>query len=118
MIAGNAFLGGFIAGLSASNGDQYEAALYGTVSASFIVEQIGLPKVETYISPLGTIPHVTDGDEVENIGSTIPLPESRSERLSVPGGEMRGDGVENERWNGEVPELRLEILRRRIVGGI
>ncbi|WVQ86184.1 hypothetical protein IAT38_008352 [Cryptococcus sp. DSM 104549] len=40
--AGNSFLGGFAAGLSLTN-DPYEAALYATVSSSFIVEQFGLP---------------------------------------------------------------------------
>lgn len=38
-------MGGFIAGLSASNGNPLEAALYGTISASFVVEQIGLPSL-------------------------------------------------------------------------
>ncbi|KAK8850710.1 hypothetical protein IAR55_004630 [Kwoniella newhampshirensis] len=40
--AGNSFLGGYVAGLSISN-DPYEALLYATVSASFVVEQYGLP---------------------------------------------------------------------------
>jgi len=41
--AGNAFLGGFAAGLQLSEGDIYQAALYGSISASFIIEQAGLP---------------------------------------------------------------------------
>lgn len=41
--AGNSFLGGLAAGLVLSEGDMYEAALYGTVSASFTIEQQGLP---------------------------------------------------------------------------
>jgi len=41
--AGNAFLGGLAAGLSFSGGDVYEAALYATISASFVIEQKGLP---------------------------------------------------------------------------
>nr|XP_019007751.1 pfkB family carbohydrate kinase superfamily protein [Kwoniella pini CBS 10737]OCF46532.1 pfkB family carbohydrate kinase superfamily protein [Kwoniella pini CBS 10737] len=41
--AGNSFLGGFVAGLSLANGDPYEAVLHGTVSASFVVQQFGLP---------------------------------------------------------------------------
>lgn len=42
--AGNSFLGGFAAGLLLTN-DLYEAMLYGTVSASFTIEQLGLPKL-------------------------------------------------------------------------
>ncbi|WVQ95383.1 hypothetical protein IAU59_002480 [Kwoniella sp. CBS 9459] len=47
--AGNSFLGGFVAGLSIAN-DPYEALLYATVSASFVVEQFGLPtlSISTY----------------------------------------------------------------------
>ncbi|RXK39382.1 hypothetical protein M231_03335 [Tremella mesenterica] len=46
--AGNAFLGGYVAGLYLSNDDHYEGetALYATVSASFIVQQFGLPILE------------------------------------------------------------------------
>ncbi|OCF35948.1 pfkB family carbohydrate kinase superfamily protein [Kwoniella heveanensis CBS 569] len=40
--AGNSFLGGFVAGLSVSD-NPYEALLYATISASFVVEQFGLP---------------------------------------------------------------------------
>ncbi|OJT10494.1 hypothetical protein TRAPUB_12932 [Trametes pubescens] len=43
--AGNSFLGGLAAGLVLSNGDVREATLYATVSASFIVEQEGLPRL-------------------------------------------------------------------------
>ncbi|KAH9077447.1 hypothetical protein EDB83DRAFT_1710581 [Lactarius deliciosus] len=43
--AGNSFLGGLAAGLVLTNGDVFEAALYGTVSASYTVEQLGLPKI-------------------------------------------------------------------------
>ncbi|BEJ13470.1 hypothetical protein CspHIS471_0306440 [Cutaneotrichosporon sp. HIS471] len=42
--AGNAFIGGYIAGLSLT-GDPYTAALYGTVSASFVIEQLGPPSL-------------------------------------------------------------------------
>jgi sugar/nucleoside kinase (ribokinase family) len=42
--AGNAFLGGFAIGLLES-GNPVVAAHYGTVASSFMVEQIGLPKV-------------------------------------------------------------------------
>ncbi|CAB4412759.1 unnamed protein product [Rhizophagus irregularis] len=44
--AGNAFCGGFMAGLLRSNNDVFEAALYGSVSASFTVEQLGAPRLE------------------------------------------------------------------------
>ncbi|KAH9179974.1 Ribokinase-like protein [Lactarius sanguifluus] len=43
--AGNSFLGGLAAGLVLTNGDVFEAGLYGTVSASYTVEQLGLPKI-------------------------------------------------------------------------
>lgn len=42
--AGNSFLGGLAAGIILS-GDMYEATLYATVSASFVIEQEGLPMV-------------------------------------------------------------------------
>jgi len=41
--AGNSFLGGLAAGLLLENGDVYQAAFYASVSASFIIEQQGLP---------------------------------------------------------------------------
>lgn len=41
--AGNSFLGGLAAGLSITNGNVYEATLYASVSASFTVQQLGLP---------------------------------------------------------------------------
>ena len=41
--AGNAFCGGFLAGLQ-KTGDIYAAGLYGAVAASFLVEQVGLPQ--------------------------------------------------------------------------
>lgn len=41
--AGNSFLGGLAAGLSIENGNVYEATLYASVSASFTVQQLGLP---------------------------------------------------------------------------
>ncbi|KAN0139998.1 Ribokinase-like protein [Lactarius tabidus] len=43
--AGNSFLGGLAAGLVLTNGDVFEAARYGTISASYIVEQLSLPKI-------------------------------------------------------------------------
>ncbi|KAG7097280.1 hypothetical protein E1B28_004645 [Marasmius oreades] len=41
--AGNSFLGGLGAGLHIADGDVYEASLYGAVSASFAIQQGGLP---------------------------------------------------------------------------
>ncbi|KAL4081914.1 Ribokinase-like protein [Scleroderma yunnanense] len=41
--AGNSFLGGFAAGLQLAGGDFHEATLYAVVSASFTIEQRGLP---------------------------------------------------------------------------
>ncbi|KAH9853707.1 Ribokinase-like protein [Lenzites betulinus] len=43
--AGNSFLGGLAAGLVLSNGDVREATLYATISASFTIEQEGLPRL-------------------------------------------------------------------------
>jgi len=43
--AGNSFLGGLAAGLVLTNGDVVEAARYGTISASYTVEQLGLPQI-------------------------------------------------------------------------
>ncbi|TFK43159.1 Ribokinase-like protein [Crucibulum laeve] len=42
--AGNSFLGGLGAGLALTHGDVYEAVFYASVSASFIIEQEGLPR--------------------------------------------------------------------------
>ncbi|KAJ7283869.1 Ribokinase-like protein [Mycena rebaudengoi] len=43
--AGNSFLGGLAAGLLLERGDVYKATLYASVSASFIIEQEGLPSI-------------------------------------------------------------------------
>lgn len=45
--AGNSFLGGLAAGLVLSNGDLYKATFYASISASFIIEQEGLPRMST-----------------------------------------------------------------------
>ncbi|VDC06889.1 unnamed protein product [Peniophora sp. CBMAI 1063] len=42
---GNSFLGGLAAGLKLAKGDVYKAVLYASVSASFVIEQFGLPKL-------------------------------------------------------------------------
>jgi len=43
--AGNSFLGGLAAGLVLTNGDIPEAAFHATVSASYTIEQYGLPQL-------------------------------------------------------------------------
>jgi len=43
--AGNTFLGGLSAGLRICHGDLKQAMYYGSVSASFVVEQLGLPRI-------------------------------------------------------------------------
>ncbi|KAH9978057.1 Ribokinase-like protein [Lactifluus volemus] len=43
--AGNSFLGGLAAGLTLTNGDVFEAAFHATVSASYTIEQLGLPQI-------------------------------------------------------------------------
>lgn len=43
--AGNAFLGGLMAGLHLENEDIQQACLYGSVSSSYIIEQYGLPSL-------------------------------------------------------------------------
>lgn len=86
--AGNSFLGGYIAGLSLSSGDPYEAALFATVSASFVVEQFGLPVLN---------PEAERGSE--------PEPSK---------GKEQGDRGAYERWNGDSPWNRLDALRARL----
>lgn len=114
-IGGNAYIGGFIAGLSATDGDAYEAALSGTISASFVVEQIGLPKLTLNFPRLSkTVATVMITDPV-----TGEHRRGGGKRRVVRSwyADERPDGVENERWNGDVPEMRLEVLRERIEGG-
>lgn len=43
--AGNAFCGGYAYGWIETNGNAVESAYYGAVSASFTVEQIGVPRL-------------------------------------------------------------------------
>lgn len=52
--AGNAFLGGFTAMLCAT-GDSHEAALCGSVTASFALEQFGVPKLTTEAGGIGEL---------------------------------------------------------------
>ncbi|KAG8967904.1 hypothetical protein FRC05_001869 [Tulasnella sp. 425] len=51
--AGNSFLGGLAAGLAMSGRDVLEAVLYASVSASFTIEQSGLPIVSQNSSSPG-----------------------------------------------------------------
>lgn len=59
--AGNAFIGGYVAGYHFSGGDAYDSALYGTVSAGYVVEQMGLPELATAVIN-GTIRETWNGD--------------------------------------------------------
>ncbi|GAA96816.1 uncharacterized protein L969DRAFT_97157 [Mixia osmundae IAM 14324] len=43
--AGNAFLGGLAYGMQTCSGDAHQAAAYGSVSASYAIEQWGLPRL-------------------------------------------------------------------------
>lgn len=45
--AGNAFLGGLMAGLYLEKEDVLQACLYGSVSSSYIIEQYGLPGIDS-----------------------------------------------------------------------
>ncbi|KAF8917788.1 Ribokinase-like protein [Mucidula mucida] len=47
--AGNSFLGGLGAGLSLVDDDVYEATMYATISASYVIEQEGLPRISMAI---------------------------------------------------------------------
>jgi sugar/nucleoside kinase (ribokinase family) len=104
--ASNAFLGGFVAGLKLTDGNPYEAALYGSVSASFVVEQYGLPRLtpSPAQSPIGFA------------ASLAPLPRdnflpaavqnaTRAMRLRAATGRAM--------WNTDRPQRRLELLRLR-----
>lgn len=49
---GNGFLGGLAVGYVRNDGDVVEAARWASVSASFCIEQVGVPKLRTVISTL------------------------------------------------------------------
>jgi len=57
---GNAFCGGFCVGWLQSGGDLVTAGIYGNISASFIIEQYGLPALE-----VGEDQEIWNGDTVE-----------------------------------------------------
>ena len=44
---GNAFCGGFCVGFVLGKGDFVEAAKYGNIAAAVVIEQFGLPRLET-----------------------------------------------------------------------
>ncbi|GBE79246.1 Ribokinase-like protein [Sparassis crispa] len=62
--AGNSFLGGLAAGLLFTDGDVHEATLYATVSASFTIEQEGLPRL--------THTETNDGEAIEEWNRDLP----------------------------------------------
>lgn len=45
--AGNSFLGGLMAGLFLEKEDVLQACLYGSVSSSYVIEQYGLPGIDS-----------------------------------------------------------------------
>ncbi|EPQ59546.1 Ribokinase-like protein [Gloeophyllum trabeum ATCC 11539] len=73
--AGNGFLGGLGAGLLLGLGDVYEAVFYATVSASFIIEQEGLPRLSA----------AEDASELWNDDS----PQRRLEELRARVGQLK-----------------------------
>ena len=74
-----------IAGLYASQDDPVEAALYGTVSASFVVEQKGLP-LRTSDATLGNTNHAGQGGNVEETEWNRDLPSRRLAELNQRSG--------------------------------
>lgn len=103
--AGNAFIGGFVAGLKITNGNPYEAVLYATVSSSFVVEQLGLPAITPAYSstpsssPLGLTMSAAQGSPPEVIEGMAALKLRAAARIEM--------------WNEDAPQRRLEFLRAR-----
>ncbi|RPD61875.1 Ribokinase-like protein [Lentinus tigrinus ALCF2SS1-7] len=64
--AGNSFLGGLGAGMVLSNGDVREATLYATVSASYTIEQEGLPRLSQATDDNGEVVEVWNGDSAHH----------------------------------------------------
>lgn len=75
------------------------------------MEQIGLPR-------LSTITDSVSSDDKEEDQGYVPPPKVHGAGQEQEGSWLRPDEVKAERWNGEVPELRLEKLRRRVAGEI
>lgn len=123
--AGNAFLGGYVAGLSLSGGDPYEAALYATVSASFVVEQFGLPS----LTP-GSNMSVDEEDDGTSPGSGDSTPSEppttpRLAPVDLPklccafhqdASDSSDSEPDGDLWNEDEPSQRLELLRVRVAG--
>jgi sugar/nucleoside kinase (ribokinase family) len=61
---GNGFLGGFAVGLVRNRGDIVEAAKWGSVAASFCIEQVGVPTLETIVSTATCTDEVWNGESV------------------------------------------------------
>ncbi|KAK5175151.1 uncharacterized protein LTR77_000288 [Saxophila tyrrhenica] len=62
---GNGFLGGFAVGL-VRTGDVVEAAEWGSVAASFCIEQVGVPELETIISTATCTDELWNGESVHD----------------------------------------------------
>ncbi|KAF2479544.1 Ribokinase-like protein [Neohortaea acidophila] len=63
---GNGFLGGFAVGLVRNEGDVIEAARWGSVAASFCIEQIGLPMLNTIIASATCVDEVWNDESVSD----------------------------------------------------
>ncbi|KAK0191208.1 Ribokinase-like protein [Armillaria mellea] len=63
--AGNSFLGGLGAGLYLAQGDVYQATLYATISAAFVIEQEGLPQMSEVVDDEGSKVALWNGDSPE-----------------------------------------------------
>ena len=61
---GNGFLGGFAVGLVRNDGDIVEAARWGSVAASFCIEQVGVPALETIVSTATCTDELWNGESV------------------------------------------------------
>jgi sugar/nucleoside kinase (ribokinase family) len=61
---GNGFLGGFAVGLVRNDGDVVEAARWGSVAASFCIEQVGVPSLDTIVSTSTCTDELWNGESV------------------------------------------------------
>lgn len=108
--AGNAYLGGLIAGLHFSGDDAYEAALYATVSASFTVEQRGLAVRTPRSDPARAAPSAASADAPPPAPASARVMSAvRACSLGRPSedrqhGNGYGNGHERERGRGRASE--------------
>lgn len=113
--AGNAFIGGFVAGLKLTHGNPYAAVLYGTVSSSFVVEQLGLPAI-TPSSGLENTLHRSNNHHHNNHFTALGLLAAGGSPPHVVEGmaalKLRA-AAHIEMWNEDTPQRRLEYLRVR-----